>query len=92
MSNIGCFVYMAGVLLCGPDHKVVHTYVAGEPPAPVVARTGPEKHAMIKRHLSKLHRNLWKMTDDELDLVMTAKYGPRRHLSIDWSKVKGYQP
>lgn len=41
---------------------------------------------------SNLHKSLWAdLTDAKLETAF-ADWGPRRHIPIDWSKVKGGKP
>ena len=42
--------------------------------------------------LARTHKGLWwNLTDEKIETAF-ADWGPRRHIPIDWSKVRGYQP
>ena len=81
----------AGYMLCTtPYGQVMEPDYRGH----VILEGHPKQAAYVRavHDLSVTHKGIWTMTDAELDLAMTAKFGPRRHLSIDWSKVKGSRP
>lgn len=97
MSTLGCAIVSMGLLICQPGDVKVKAYVAGAPPdwmfKPVRVVRPEEKPALFRRYFSKLHKDSWKnLTDGSFEAAMTAKYGPRRLILIDWSKVKGYRP
>lgn len=86
MSTIGCVVFKVGLMLCQPGDQFIETYVAGDTPKRLMETT-----AFIK-DTSTFHMNAWAgLTDAKLEEAF-ADWGPRRHLPIDWSKVKGYKP
>lgn len=82
----GCILVITGMMICQPGDRIVETYVAGDKPKGMVIS------AAFLGEASQSHQAAWaNLTDAKLEAAF-ADWGPRRHLPIDWSKVKGYKP
>ena len=81
MNTVGCVVFKLGLLLCQPGDRFVETYVAG-------GWQKQEESAFLS-DASSAHRALWNNLTNEKIEEAFADWGPRRHIPIDWSKVRG---
>jgi len=86
VSTIGCVIFKMGLMLCQPGDRFIETYVAGDTPRMLL------ETRITLMGASDHHKELWgSLTDAKLEAAF-ADWGPRRHIPIDWSKVKGYKP
>jgi len=82
----GCVVVVAGLMICQPGNVITKFGVTGED----AIKVDPMAAALYD--LSRDHAAIWgNLTDEKIEAAF-ADWGPRRHIPVDWSKVKGYQP